>query len=193
MSADFPFLRSSATPSRRRRPRTALPTALAEPPAPLVQHHANRNALAAERSPRLQSGTLRRARAAAAESSPPMFIFLRSLHRPDGAGRGPRWPSRPRRRRTSTPIARPSYAVEADRTRASQSAALRRCVVLSLSDFRLARSQSLSLGVAGSRIYRRWRAGSCPSFRPRRRRFLFAVMGGGRRCWCAIDGGARPR
>ena len=65
------------------------------------------------------------------------------------------------------------------------------CGVLSLSDFRLARSQSLSLGVAGSRIYSRWRAGSCPSLRPRRRRFLFAVMG----WWpallvCAIDGGA---
>ena len=61
----------------------------------------------------------------------------------------------------------------------------------SLSDFRLARSRRLTLGVGGSPIYSRWRAGSCPSFRPRRRRFLFAVMG----WWpallvCAIDGGA---
>jgi hypothetical protein len=39
------------------------------------------------------------------------------------------------------------------------------------------RDRSLILGVAGSRIWRRWRAGSCPSLRPRRRRFLFPVRG----------------
>ena len=111
--------------------------------------------------------------------------------RSDGAGRADRAGGGARRRATPWPAEGRPRLRAAVRPRDRSAVRGVGCGVLSLSDFRLARSQSLSLGVAGSRTYSRWRAGSCPSLRPRRRQFLFAVMG----WWpallvCAIDGGA---